>query len=79
MENLKLFRLIHKNARVGAIVIGRKVTVYPHKPHQRYHVEVDGVDYIDFCGASFICELDEETSKDYLEKVKNDVLKMERV
>lgn len=81
MEKLKLFRLIHKDPhiRVGAVVIGRQAEVVFPKPHQRYYVMVDGIKYIDFSGASFICELTEDQEKECLEKVKEDVLKFEKI
>ena len=78
---LKLFRLIHKdeNIRVGAIVIGRQAEVVFPKPHQRCYVIVDGVKYVDFCGVSFICEIDEKTSKEYLEQIKKDIYAEEHI
>ena len=76
---LKLFRLIHKDARVGAIVLGREAIVPLHKPHHRDYVVVDGIKYIDFCGVSFICEIDEKTSKEYLEQIKKDIYAEEHI
>lgn len=77
---LNLFRIIHKNHRIGAIVIAKNVTVNgkPGKG-QRYSVTVDGVKFIDFCGASFICEIDEIQSQDILDKIKEDIIEFEKI
>ena len=74
-----LFRLINSKDRVGAIVIGRKVEVYPHQKHQRNKVIVDGVTYYDFTGASFIKEFDEKESEQLLDLIKKDVLDFDRI
>lgn len=77
---LGLYRIHHKDARIGAIVIAKNVAVKgkPGKGH-RYSVEVDGIDFLDFCGASFICEIDEVQSQDILDKIKKDVLDFESI
>lgn len=77
---LGLYRIHHKDARIGAIVIAKNVTVMPRPGKgQRYCVEVDGVKFIDFCGASFICDIDEVQSEQILDKIAKDVKSFESI
>ena len=77
---LGLYRIIHPKYRVGAIVIARKVIVggKPAKGHQ-YYVEVDGVKFKGFSGASFICDIEPEQEQKILDKIIKDVREFESI
>lgn len=80
-RKLGIYRIHHKDQdiksshTVGAIVIAKEVIVggKPDKG-QRYYVTVDGIKFLDFCGASFICYLDDKESEKILSRIKEDVL-----
>ena len=80
MNKLSLYRIHHKEHRIGAIVIAREVVVggRPGKGH-RHYVTVDGVPFLDFCGASFICDIDDKQAETVLKMIKDNVLDVESI
>lgn len=76
-RKLGIYRIHHKDHRVGAIVLAKEVIVggIPERG-QRYFVTVDGVKFLDFCGASFIKYVDDNEADKILSMINKNVLEM---
>lgn len=78
MRSLGLYRIHHPLYREGVVVIAREVICQSH-PGEHNQVVVDGIPLIDFCGASWLCDLTEDQAEKISNMVEENVVDEENI